>query len=75
MKEQDSAPDLLGDKLDEMQRLWAEIQLNWEERSKLLAQCRDLQLFKRDVRLAENTLNKQDHVLSSMQVRGVYIRV
>ena len=30
-------------------------------------------MFKRDVRLAENTLNKQDEIISQMKVIGCYL--
>ena len=31
-------------------------------------------MFKRDVRLAENTLNKQDEIISQMKVIGCFFR-
>ncbi|KAL5270487.1 hypothetical protein ACHWQZ_G001266 [Mnemiopsis leidyi] len=57
----------LGDKLSSLTDKWENIEQNWDGRAKLLNQCRALQMFKRDVRLAENTLNKQDEIISQMK--------
>ena len=60
--------DVINDKVNVLDEDWEKMEECWDARAKLLNQCRALQLFNRDVKLTQNTLDKQDVVLEEMKV-------